>query len=450
MRQKVHIRKTLRQFSYFVPVTFYFCFYFIGASLCYFWLRHEPRRAGTPFHDIFILLLRVTLYASCLLFLFSILTVIIAWLYFFFMIRKRKVQFHITTKDFDTPYQPIELLLYPILRPILGFIKLRFVYDNGGSSDKIQLVEDEHSNWYNKKLEGFYDWKIENIREFRISAVVVYFEDFLQFFSLAYTLKTSERFYTPPQTQHQKALRAKSRNTENKKDRIEEMRRVEGDLFNFKKFSPNDDTRRIVWKIYARNKELVVRSPELLEPYASHLYLYVSFYAVIENTGNEILEGPLLNFYKNKVWTIYKSLTAQNADVRWVSDQPQKSVSFSPNPSGQESIKHLIALSEWQNNKDVLNFVQTKNAAVVVVSSLTQTDQVKQLAAQYGREISWLFVPLSKCFGRQGIGDWIKWIFIRQEKATSARAKARWATSQLRRVILRNEKALRKIMTSAD
>lgn len=449
MLQKVHIRKTLRQLSYFVPVTFYFCLFFIGSSLCYFLLRRQPRRPGTPFHDIFVLLLRIALYAGCLLFLFSILSVTVAWLYFIIKIKKREVKFHLTTKDFDTPYQPIELSLHPILRPVLGFIKLRFVYDNGDSSDKIQLVEDEHSNWYNKKLEGFYDWKIENVREFRISTVIVYFEDFLQFFSLAYKLNTSERFYTPPQAQKQRPLRSRSRNTENKKDRIEEMRRVEGDLFNYKKFGPHDDTRRIVWKIYAKNRELVVRSAELLEPYASHLYLYVSFYSTIEDPYNEILEGPLLNFYKNKAWTIYKTLVSHNADVRWVSDQPQKSIS-SPNPSNEQSIKHLIALSDWQGNKDVLNFVQTKNAAMVVVSSLTNIDQVRQLSEQYAREISFLFVPLSKCFGRQGFWEWVKWIFLQGEKITSARTKAHWATSRLRRDIIANEKALRKIMTSVE
>lgn len=450
MLQNVHIRKTLKQLFYFVPVTVYFCWFFIGASLCYFFLKQQPRRAGTPFHDIFIVLLRITLYASCFLFLFGILTVIIAWLYFIINIKNHKVQFHITTKDFDTPYQPIELSLHPILRPILGFIKLRFVYDTGDSSDKIQLIEDEHSNWRNKKLEGFYDWKIENIREFRISTVIVYFEDFLQFFSLAYKLNTSERFYTPPQTQRQQSFQAKSRNTENKKERIDEMRRVQGDMLNYKKFSPDDDIRRIVWKIYAKNKELMVRSPELLEPYASHLYLYVSFYSTIEGMNNEILEGPLLNFYKNRVWTIYKSLAVQNTDVRWVSDQPQKSVSFSPNPANQENIKHLIALSNWQHEKDLFNFVQTKNAAMLVVSSLTQVEQVRQLVEQYGQDISFLFVPLSKCFGRQDVRDWIKWLFLQQEKIMSATTKARWATSRLRKALLRNEKALRKIIPGAE
>ncbi|HEY0298276.1 MAG TPA: hypothetical protein VGB84_03575 [Arachidicoccus sp.] len=450
MLQRVHIRKTLKQLSFFAPVTLYFCLFLLGSSLCYFWLKQQPRLPGTPFHDIFVLLLNITIYASCTLFLFGLITVIISWLYFIIKIKRNKVQFHITTKEFDTPYQPILLSLYPVLRPILGYIKLRFVYDNGDFSDKIQLVEDEHTNWDNKHLDGFYDWKIENIREFRISKVIVYFEDFLQFFSFPYKLSTSERFYTPPQMQRQKAFRAKSRNTEIRKERIDEMRKVEGDLFNYKRFDSNDDVRRIVWKIYAKNKELVIRSPEILEPYASHLYLYVSFFSTVVDEENKILEGPLLNFYKNAVWSVYKNLSSQNNEVRWVSDQPQKSISFSPNPSNEENIKHLIAVSDWQSSNDVLNFVQTKNAAMLIVSSLTNIEQLKQLVEKYNREINFLFVPLSKCFGKQTLFDWIKWIFLQEEKNTSARQKTTWATSAIRRLILKNEKSLKKILASAE
>jgi len=448
MQPKISIQKALKQVYFFTPVTVYLCLFLFGSFVCLVWLKQEPQLPGTPFHDILLLLIKIVWYLSCTFFLFGLLSVIISWVFFVFKIKMRKVRFHITTKDFDTPYQPIELSLQPILRPLLGYIKLRFVYDTGDASDKIQLIEDGHSNWFNTNLEGFYDWKIEEIKEFRISKVIVYFEDFLQFFSLSYNLSTSERFYTPPQTQAQQAFRAKIRNTENKIERIDEMRKVEGDLFNYKKFDAHDDVRRIVWKIYAKNKELVVRAPETLEPYASHLYLYASFYSVLKNHHNEIIDRLLLNFYKNAVWNIYKSLVDQNTPTRFVIDQPQKSVSFTPNPSKEEDIKHLIALSDWQNDNDVRNFVQIKNAAIVVVSSLTNVEQVKQLVEQQGREIAFLLVPLSKYFGKQTFWHWIKWIFWEEEKDITAKNKSIWSVSAMRREVLRNEKSLKKLLAS--
>ncbi|MDE1192736.1 MAG: DUF58 domain-containing protein [Arachidicoccus sp.] len=446
MPGKVHIRKTFKHAFFFTPVTLYFLLFFIGATFCYFWLKQVPKHPGTPFHDIFVLLLKITLYAAYTLLLFGFLSVLTALLFFIYKIKKRSVHFHIAAKDFDSPYQPVEIVLYPILRPILGYIKLRFIYDDGNSSEKIQLVEKHYSDWYNKTLEGFYDWKIEDIKEFRISSVMVYFEDFLQFFSFVYPIKTSERFYTPPQNIKVKKTSAHIRNTENRKERIDEMRKVEGELFNYKKFDANDDVRRIVWKIYAKNKDLMIRSPETLEPYASHLYLYVSFYTIINSEGNELLEHTLLNFYKNKAWNVYQSLSSQNVDVRWVSDQSEKSVSFSPHPSEERNIKHLIALSNWQTQKDILNFVQTKNASVVLVSSLTDVKQIQQLQEKFSHDISFLFVPLSKSFSRSSLIKKIKLLFIKEDNYQQISLKYFWETLRVKRLIMQNEKALKKFL----
>lgn len=449
MQQKVSIRKTIRQVGFYAPVTAYFCLFLIGSALCFAWLKAQPKMPDTPFQDVFILLLKITLYVSITFLSLSLLSVIISWICFYISRKRGRVHFHIKTRPFDTPYQPIELRLHPILRPILGYIKLRFEYDNGTFSDKIQLVEDEHANLFNQQLEGFYDWKIENIREYRISSVIVYFEDFLQFFSMAINLASSERFYTPPQNGQPARISATHRNTETRVHRIERMRRVKGDLFNYKKFETQDDIRRIVWKIYARSKELMIRTPEILEPYASHMHLYVSFYSAYLPDHNEITDEPLLNFYKNAAWNIYKALKTEHTDIRWVSDQPEKAVTFDGHPIKEEEIKHLIALSTWQGTKDILNFVNTKDAAVVVISSLTGVEQVKQLVEEFGKEITFILVPLSGVISRQRLAGWLAWFFLQAEKDKEARYQSRWALSALRRQLSDNERQLSKIIGTA-
>lgn len=448
MQQKVSIRKTLKQLGFYAPITGYFCLFIIGSALCFGWLKSQPKMPDTPFQDVFVLLLKITLYVSITFLALSLASVLLSWICFYINKKRERVQFQIKTRPFDTPYQPIEVKLHPILRPILGYIKLRFVYDNGTFSDKIQLVEDEHANFFNQHLEGFYDWKIENIREYRISSVIVYFEDFLQFFSMALNLASSERFYTPPQNGRQTEISAKHRNTETRVHRIERMRRVKGDLLNYKKFENQDDIRRIVWKVYARSKELVIRTPEILEPYASHMHLYVSFYSSYLPEHNEITDEPLLNFYKNNVWDIYKAIKKQHSELRWVSDQPEKAVTFDGHPIKEEEIKHLIALSTWQGTKDILNFVNTKHAAIVVISSLTAPDQVQQLVEEFGREITFILVPLSQCIRKQKLSGWLSWFFLQAEKDKLARYQSRWAFSKLRRQLLENEKVLKKLINT--
>ena len=86
---------------------------------------------------------------------------------------------------------------------------------------------------------------------------------------------------------------------------------MEGEYLNYKNFENNDDVSRIVWKIYAKNKELVVRIPEIMDPYASHVYLYASFFTSFNVAGSTPVEVPFLNYYKAMIWTLYQNLVKQ-------------------------------------------------------------------------------------------------------------------------------------------
>ena len=99
------------------------------------------------------------------------------------------------------------------------------------------------------------------------------------------------------------------------------MRKVEGEFLNYKNFENNDDVRRIVWKIYAKNKELVVRIPEMMDPYASHVYLYASFFSSSISKAMRTVEDPFLNYYKVITWSVYQNLVKQGFEVRYIPDQ---------------------------------------------------------------------------------------------------------------------------------
>src|SRR5690606_39221073 len=115
-----------------------------------------------------------------------------------------------------------------------------------------------------------------------------------------------------------------------------------------------DDVRRIVWKVYARNRELVVRVPELFEPYASHLYFYASFEAAVKKqwTGDGYLT-EMLNYYKNRVWTVYDTLAKNEWELRYIPDQQ-----FQIPELGNEAerVARTISNSEWQQDLPVSTY----------------------------------------------------------------------------------------------
>ncbi len=278
----------------------------------YSWIKTFPKLPDTAYADIFPLLLHIAFWFLIIFLSVSLLSVVFSFLYFSIKKRKGQTRFLVETKATNTENnrgkQEVFVKILPIIKPLLGFIKIRLQYDEQHVSKKFSLVEQRAGKLINTTIEGTYNWQLPAIKEYRIEKAVIYFEDFFQFFSFALPIATNNRFYTSPKENEGKIIKTFPRKTENTNTRIEEIKRVEGEYLNYKNFEGNDDVRRIVWKIYAKNKELVVRIPEVLDPYASHVYLYASFYSSFGKDLGEVIEVPFLNYYKTFVWSIYQQL----------------------------------------------------------------------------------------------------------------------------------------------
>src|SRR5262249_46351843 len=130
---------------------------------------------------------------------------------------------------------------------------------------------------FQSKKEGWYHWPLPVIREYDVDKLVVYFEDIFQFFSFSASVRVDQSFFTKPRTSATPDETISPKKTEAESVRIQELRRVQGEFLNYKNFEDNDDVRRIVWKIYAKNGELVVRTQEIFDPFASHTWFYCSY-----------------------------------------------------------------------------------------------------------------------------------------------------------------------------
>ncbi len=432
--------------TFYLPFTWYFAVFATCCLLGYKWLSSRPKLPDTAYADIFPLLLSIAAFFICVILSVSLLSVLISFIFFLWKKRKNAINFSVATQPLHrtngAQRQTIQLHIHPVIKPLLGFVKIRLQYDELHYSKKFSLVEQRQKKLISTSIDGNYHWNLPAIKEYRIEKAVIYFEDFFQFFSLALPVAASNRFYTQPQDADEKIIQAMPRKTEDTSTRIEELKRVEGEYVNYKNFEGNDDVRRIVWKIYAKNKDLVVRIPEVLDPYASHIYLYASFYAA-GMPQNDIIDIPFLNYYKSKIWNVYRQLVKEGFDVRYIPDQPIAAVNTG---DIQQGVKYGISTSKWQASKDLKQYVQTKDAAMVMVSSLSDPEQVGQMVEKYGNEISFVFVQLTRSFDSLGAGDWLQWIFVQNESNAVNEYKRKWSLSMARAKITENEKRLREIM----
>lgn len=437
----------IKQASFYIPFTLYFFLFVIAVSLAWKLLHKNPQEIDTSFNDIFTLLLKVALFFGVALLLLALLSVAVSLVYFIVKRKKTGIEFKIATdlKQADLlQKQTVRLFLHPVLKPFFGFIKIRLQYDSTQFSKKFLLIENQRKQLFNNTIEGTYNWPLPEIKEYHVQKAILYFEDFFQFFSVAVDLPANNHFITQPNALTRPNVNVRPRKTEETTTRIEELRKVEGEYLNYKHFENNDDVRRIVWKIYAKNKELVVRMPEIMDPYASHVYLYTTFFSGLMVDGNTPVQIPFLNYYKEMIWTLYQNLVKQGFEVRYVPDQ---TIAKSNTADVQQQVKYAISTSHWQYETDIKTYCKTSDASILVVSSLSNVDEVKELVEKHGNDITIIFVKLSESLHKQNMLHWVKWLFVENEKDDMELYKSAWATSlNLRPKIVENEKKLKMIL----
>lgn len=439
--------RLLKTLSYYLPITVYFLLFIAIIVPGYLKLKAIAEMPDSAYTAVYAILLNVTLWFGCSMVCLALLSVCIS--YGFIKWQQRRGQLQIKLEAFKKPetiQQELHLRLQPALAPLMGFIKLRVRYDLKEYSPKFSPSplneKGSFTTW-----QGTFVWHLPEIREYHVDQVVLYCEDFFHFFSLALTLKTAIRFHICPQTQTTPAFKAAPRKTEETDVRIDELKRVEGEWLNYKNFETSDDVRRIVWKIYAKNKELVVRTPEVLDPYASHIYFYPSFYSFMNVSGVTKIEKPFLNAYKNACWSVYQQLQKKGFELTYLPDQTLPP--FDTNTTN-ERVPFMIAGSHWQQEVSLNDFIKPGYASVVLLSSLNDAQEVEQWIARYGNDISFLFIPLSQVNTSALWKTWLKWIFLQGDVHENEQSNTLWKVSPLRLKLEANEKKITELLKQSE
>jgi hypothetical protein len=220
-----------------------------------------------------------------------------------------------------------------------------------------------------------------------------------------------------------------------------QLRKKEGEHLNYKKFEPSDDVRRIVWKIFAKNRELVVRMPELDHPFTSHLELYASYFTTISPALFYKHTAMMLNEYKQAVWSIYEQLKKEDVEVHYMADQYH-----APAPQHINPVRYQITNSIWHQNKPVSDFVQLKTASVICLHSLSSADDVRKLLQHNTENLLIIFVPLDKVFQRFYLIHWITRMFIKPPDDQLNQLRSTWYFHPLNRKLKQNAAQLLTIL----
>lgn len=445
------IKNKVRHGSFFVPFRFHIVLLTIILIAAYYWLKQTNVLPETSYTAIIDLFITVAMAFIACVFTISLITALIPWVFFLFNKRRKNITIKVKTaakQNSISETQQVGISIHPIFRPLFGYIRLRLHYDDDNISPKFSLINSSSkSHFFSSTLNGIFNWHLPEIKEYKVSSAIIYFEDMFQFFSFAATLTAQDNFFTQPENNDSPELKVQPKKTEDTNTRIEQMRKVEGEFLNYKNFENNDDVRRIVWKIYAKNKELVVRIPETNDPYASHVYFYTSWYNAMGTGLYGDFFPVFLNYYKTMVWNAYLQLSKQNVLIKYVPDQETKTT-FADDPL--QKIKYIISTSEWQTQKDLQHYFKKEEASVLCISSLIEAKEVENILEGTGKDLVIIFVQLSNAFSGLKITDWLQWIFVRPDEDGIDKLRLAWNLSPLKRKITENESKIKALLNKSE
>lgn len=408
----------------------------------------------SPFIPFILLMGKMVLWFVVGLVGLSILSTFVSYFYYLWLKQNKgsKLDVSFTTETAKGKQNKLYMnaRLEGAFRPILGFVKGRLFYDDHVMTDRFSLMSNKLKDKSLQRIAitGKSRMLLPDIKEYDIKGGFVYFQDMLHIFSLASAQPMSGHFYQPPVLTGKEDADVFPKKTETMDVRIEQLRRVEGEPLNYKDFEAGDDVRRIVWKVYAKNRELVVRIPEMYEPYASHLYFYASFYASVN--AQWLSEGYLaemLNYYKNSVWTVYDTLSHKEWEMRYIPDQ---SFSMPGQLSEAEKTAKIISNSIWHKDIALPQYFNAKNGTVLCISSLSDPQELKNVLDRCDASTVVYFVKVSNVFKHYAALSLISRLIFQPPQDRLSKLRTRWTFSPMRFQIQKREKEIEEMLQKSS
>ncbi len=391
--------------------------------------------------------LRIVQWTIIGLFSICLFTAGVTWAIFLYSIKNKKTGVQVQFGDGQRAEAGFVTLIITlsgaVIRPLLGTIRARLIFSDKKLSDVVILDTDifKKRGLLRHAIRGTGKTLLHDRGIYDVEKVHILFCDMFSLVALPCSVPFSQQLYTLPKEQQLSNINAQPNTTEEQKHRIEIPKRVEGEYISYKEFESGDNIRRIVWKIYAKSGQLVVRVPETKDPYASHLYFYASFYESMD-LQDGVFDTELLNVYKDKVRNLFEGLQKNGYDVRIPQDQEI------PKLSGMSDKKNelfQITAASWQKANPPSAYVSAGKAAFVCLSAVTPVAEIEVLLRTLPMTVPLVVVKLSDAISSP-FKIAVKDIFFRPEKNPVDKLRKPWLISPLRQRIQKNEHDIERVL----
>ncbi|MDR1170202.1 MAG: DUF58 domain-containing protein [Prevotellaceae bacterium] len=402
--------------------------FFIVLLFVFFVREYATAGASEKVNDIALLLLKSSMFVFGAIILFSIVTVLAAYI----MYRKSKAKPEIKFTYSSANEVICEVVCNKLMIPFAGVVKAGLTFDRQYEA-LIMLKRLKHRQAYGRK-----ELTLPNIKSYDLDKVTLFFQDIFRMFSFKIEFGHRLAVVVLPVSDNDVELSKVLYTMDNDEIRTETVHRKEGELLHFKHFESSDDIRRIVWPVYAKTKELIVRMIEMQSIYASRIDMYASFCNSYRNLLEKTVSDKFLNTYKTGIWDVYKSLKKDN-EVRFIPDQKSKiAIEY------QHEVSAQISGMDWHSNK-IEEYFGNGKVSVVCISSLIPSQETEKILDKLDSNTVIVFASLKSSVEKISIKDILREIFtIPEEK----KINWKWLCSINRKKVLNNDSAVRNALIS--
>lgn len=441
------LRKKLAYYFTLSPFRFNFFLFGLLAWGAGWYIKHNYFISETFFAILLKFFLWFIIWFSAFVFVVALLSTLTCWLAYLIVRSNSRDKLSVTVGESihaEAGEVPVTAELPRALRPLLGYVRARIVFSDLTLSGDIVLDSNKKqgNSFWRSGIKGTRRIWLRDRRDYLLSKGIISFQDMFRMFSFSYIEDLDKRMYTTPPQQQLSEIAVQPQRTEQEEVRIETLKKVEGEFLNYKNFESSDDVRRIVWKIYARNHELVVRVPEIMDPYASHINFFPSFYNGLGRSNTDKYNIEMLNLYKDRIRNIYESIHGQGAEVRYMPDQE---IMKEFNVDESERIIYQVSTSKWQSDRDLRSYFNTTQSSVVCISSLVPADDVREMVEGKGSRPTVIWIKTSGALESMFPFS-ISRLFVSLPPNPINKLKRHWKLSGYRKNVLKNERALQQVL----
>jgi len=377
----------------------------------------------SSFHHFLILMSKIGFGILSLILIVSLLSTIAACLYF---IRHREY-FHVEvlnkSNEEDVPKIEVHTFMQKIFRPLLGSIQVKYEYNTHHLSPAFSLSRENNFSFF-PTMGHRSTIALPNIKEYKLDAALLSFQDLFRFFSFTFKNSIHSRFVNLPKLVDTESTLVDPKSTETDDVRTPHLRKIPGEWLEYKKYEASDDIRRIVWKAFAKNKELIVRKQEVLSPYASHINCYASFYT--EKSFSQLSGDAMADAYKNYIWSFYQELCNSEYQVKLLFDQLKQGV------SEKAILAEQIAQAEWQSDTSLSRIFNPQKGSVLFLHNLLPKHEIEKIISQCDKSTLVIYLELSKIFKEIDASTWWSRLFFRPQNKKNDALLSDWRRNPVR------------------